>query len=122
MAVATELIQENAVEIADLVRRYGKTEAVDGLSFTVRTGSCYGLFGRNGSGKTTTLKCLLNHLRPGSGSVRIFGMDPGRDEVAVKARLTDVPEMPTSLHDARAADAAIGLPACMGPFSAIASQ
>ncbi len=83
---------ENAVEVRDLVRSYGKTEAVDGLSFTVRSGRCYGLFGRNGAGKTTTLKCLLNHLRPRAGSVRIFGMDPARDEVAVKARLAYVPE------------------------------
>lgn len=84
--------QENAVEVRDLVRSYGKTDAVDGLSFRVRAGRCYGLFGRNGAGKTTTLKCLLNHLRPGSGSVRLFGMDPAREEVAVKARLSYVPE------------------------------
>jgi ABC-2 type transport system ATP-binding protein len=84
--------QENAVEVRDLVRSYGKTDAVDGLSFSVRAGRCYGLFGRNGAGKTTTLKCLLNHLRPRSGSVRLFGMDPAREEVAVKARLAYVPE------------------------------
>jgi ABC-2 type transport system ATP-binding protein len=84
--------QENAVAVKDLVRSYGKTDAVDGLSFTVRAGCCYGLFGRNGAGKTTTLKCLLNHLRPRSGSIRIFGMDPARQEVAVKARLAYVPE------------------------------
>lgn len=82
----------NAVEVRDLKRSYGKTDAVDGLSFTVRAGRCYGLFGRNGAGKTTTMKCLLNHLRPQSGSVRIFGMDPARQEVAVKARLSYVPE------------------------------
>jgi len=84
--------QENAVEVRDLVRSYGKTNAVNGLSFRVRAGRCYGLFGRNGAGKTTTLKCLLNHLRPGSGSVRLFGMDPAREEVAVKGRLAYVPE------------------------------
>ena len=84
--------QENAVEVRDLVRSYGKTDAVDGLSFRVRAGRCYGLFGRNGAGKTTTLKCLLNHLRPRKGSVRLFGMDPAREEVAVKARLSYVPE------------------------------
>jgi ABC-2 type transport system ATP-binding protein len=83
---------ENAVEVRDLTRSYGKTEAVDGLSFTVRAGRCYGLFGRNGAGKTTTMKCLLNHLRPRRGSVRVFGMDPAREEVAVKARLSYVPE------------------------------
>jgi ABC-2 type transport system ATP-binding protein len=84
--------QENAVEVRDLKRSYGKTDAVDGLSFTVRAGRCYGLFGRNGAGKTTTMKCLLNHLRPRSGSVRVFGMDPAREEVAVKTRMAYVPE------------------------------
>jgi ABC-2 type transport system ATP-binding protein len=83
---------ENAVEVRELTRSYGKTDAVDGLSFTVRPGRCYGLFGRNGAGKTTTMKCLLNHLRPRSGSVRIFGMDPAHQEVAVKTRLSYVPE------------------------------
>ena len=82
----------SAIEIRDLTRRYGKLEAVHGLSLTVRAGCCYGFFGRNGAGKTTTIKCLLNLLRPQSGSVRVFGLDPQRDEVAVKSRLTYVPD------------------------------
>ena len=53
-----------AIEIRGLTRRYGKTEAVNGLNLTVRAGGCYGFFGRNGAGKTTTIKCLLNLLRP----------------------------------------------------------
>src|SRR3954454_5339806 len=81
-----------AIDINNLVRRYGKTDAVNGLTLTVRPGRCYGLFGRNGAGKTTTIKCLLNLLRPASGSVRVFGLDPARDEVAVKSRLAYVPD------------------------------
>jgi len=81
-----------AIEIRDLTRRYGKLEAVHGLSLTVRAGCCYGFFGRNGAGKTTTIKCLLNLLRPQTGSVRVFGLDPQRDEVAVKSRLAYVPD------------------------------
>ena len=81
-----------AIAIDGLVRRYGRTDAVDGLSLTVRPGRCYGFFGRNGAGKTTTIKCLLNLLRPTAGTVRVFGLDPGRDEVAVKARLAYVPD------------------------------
>jgi ABC-2 type transport system ATP-binding protein len=80
------------IEISGLTRRYGKLEAVHGLNLTVRAGSCYGFFGRNGAGKTTTIKCLLNLLRPQSGSVRVFGLDPQRDEVAVKSRLAYVPD------------------------------
>jgi ABC-2 type transport system ATP-binding protein len=80
------------IDINRLVRRYGRTEAVNGLSLRVQPGRCYGFFGRNGAGKTTTIKCLLNLLRPTGGDVKVFGLDPARDEVAVKARLAYVPD------------------------------
>jgi ABC-2 type transport system ATP-binding protein len=81
-----------AIEISELVRRYGRTDAVNGLGLRVEPGRCYGFFGRNGAGKTTTIKCLLNLLRPTAGNVRVFGMDPAREEVAVKSRLAYVPD------------------------------
>ncbi len=81
-----------AIEIVNLVRRYGRTEAVNGLSLRVEPGRCYGFFGRNGAGKTTTIKCLLNLLKPTRGSVRVFGRDPARHEVEVKSRLAYVPD------------------------------
>ena len=81
-----------AIETNSLVRRYGRSDAVDGLSLRVAPGRCYGFFGRNGAGKTTTIKCLLNLLRPTSGTVRILGLDPARDEVAVKSRIAYVPD------------------------------
>ena len=84
--------QTPVIEINNLTRRYGKLEAVNGLSLTVQPGRCYGFFGRNGAGKTTTIKCLLNLLRPTAGSVRVFGRDPQKDEVAVKSRLGYVPD------------------------------
>jgi ABC-2 type transport system ATP-binding protein len=80
------------IAINQLVRRYGRTDAVNGLSLEVQPGRCYGFFGRNGAGKTTTIKCLLNLLRQTSGEVRVFGLDPARDEVAVKSRLAYVPD------------------------------
>jgi len=80
------------IELENLVRRYGKLDAVHGLSLKVRAGRCYGFFGRNGAGKTTTIKCLLNLLRPTSGTVRVFGLDPQKNEVAVKSRLAYVPD------------------------------
>ena len=80
------------IEIDRLVRRYGRTDAVDGLDLRVEPGRCYGFFGRNGAGKTTTIKCLLNLLRPTSGAVRVFGMSPDRNELAVKSRLAYVPD------------------------------
>ena len=81
-----------AIEIHHLVRRYGRTDAVNGLDLRVEPGRCYGFFGRNGAGKTTTIKCLLNLLRPTSGEARVFGLNPARDEVAVKSRLAYVPD------------------------------
>jgi ABC-2 type transport system ATP-binding protein len=83
---------EPVIDINRLVRRYGRTDAVDGLSLRVQPGRCYGFFGRNGAGKTTTIKCLLNLLRPTSGDVKVFGLDPARHEMDVKARLAYVPD------------------------------
>src|SRR2546423_6139066 len=84
---------KNAViEINQLNRRYGKVEAVNGLTLRVSAGRCYGFFGRNGAGKTTTIKCLLNLLQPTSGTVRVFGLDPRKNEVEVKSRLAYVPD------------------------------
>ena len=80
------------IEIKNLVRRYGRADAVDGLNLRVEPGRCYGFFGRNGAGKTTTIKCLLNLLRPTSGEVRMFGLDPARHEVDVKSRVAYVPD------------------------------
>ena len=80
------------IEIRDLVRRYGRADAVNGLNLRVQPGRCYGFFGRNGAGKTTTIKCLLNLLRPTSGEATVFGLNPAQHEVAVKARLAYVPD------------------------------
>src|SRR5438477_8894845 len=80
------------IDINRLVRRFGRTDAVDGLSLRVPPGRCYGFFGRNGAGKTTAIKCLLNLLRPTSGDTRLFGLNPAKHEVAVKSRLAYVPD------------------------------
>src|SRR6516164_216302 len=87
MSSATPVIQ-----IENLTYAYGRSEAVRGLNLTVQRGRCYGLFGRNGAGKTTTMKCLLNLLRPQQGTVRVFGMEPAKNEVEVKRRLAYVPD------------------------------
>jgi ABC-2 type transport system ATP-binding protein len=81
-----------AIQIENLAYAYGRAEAVHDLSLKVQPGRCYGLFGRNGAGKTTTMKCLLNLLRPQRGQVRVFGLDPSKAEVAVKSRLSYVPD------------------------------
>ena len=80
------------IQIENLIYAYGRAEAVRNLSLAVEPGRCYGFFGRNGAGKTTTIKCLLNLLRPQSGQVRVFGLDPARQEVEVKRLLSYVPD------------------------------
>ena len=81
-----------AIQIENLAYAYGRAEAVHDFSLTVQPGRCYGLFGRNGAGKTTTIKCVLNLLRPQRGHVRVFGLDPAKNEVAVKRSVAYVPD------------------------------
>ena len=76
-----------AVETRHLARRFGQHHAVRDVSLSVPEGAVYALLGRNGSGKTTTLKMLLGLLRADSGSIRIFSCNPRRER-ARTARLT----------------------------------
>ncbi len=83
---------ELAVETRGLTRSFGTFRAVDGIDLAVPAGSFYGFLGPNGAGKSTTIKCLTGLLRPGGGTMRILGMDPIADPVAVKKRIGVVPE------------------------------
>lgn len=60
----------------DLVKKYGRVVAVDGLHLTVEEGSITGLIGPNGAGKTTTIKIILGLLKPDRGHVEVFGQEP----------------------------------------------
>ena len=64
-----------AVEAIDLVKDFGDTRAVDGISLTVPAGSIYGLLGPNGAGKTTILRILLGIIDPSSGTRRVLGRE-----------------------------------------------
>jgi ABC-2 type transport system ATP-binding protein len=83
---------ELAVETRGLTRDFGSFRAVDGIDLVVPAGSFYGFLGPNGAGKSTTIKCLTGLLRPTSGSMRILGIDPIVDPVAVKRRIGVMPE------------------------------
>jgi ABC-2 type transport system ATP-binding protein len=63
----------NAVELRDVTKTFGTVVAVDDLSLDVPTGSVYGFIGPNGSGKTTTLRMIMNIFYPDSGTIRVFG-------------------------------------------------
>ena len=67
-----------AIETFDLTRRFGRTEAVNGLNLQVPAGSIFALLGPNGAGKTTTLKVLMNLVRPTRGRATVLGVDARR--------------------------------------------
>lgn len=67
------------IETAELRKHYDGVEAVRGLSLQVPAGSIYGFLGRNGAGKTTSIKVLLGMARPTSGQARVFGLAPAGD-------------------------------------------
>jgi ABC-2 type transport system ATP-binding protein len=75
------------IQLQHLSRRFGDTLALDDVSLVVPRGTVFGLVGVNGSGKTTLIKHVLGLLRAQTGSVRVFGVDPVADPVAVLARL-----------------------------------
>ena len=64
-----------AVQIRDVTKTFGALAAVDDLTLTVPEGSVYGFIGPNGSGKTTTMRMIVNILYPDRGSIRVFGRE-----------------------------------------------
>ncbi|WP_297069359.1 ABC transporter ATP-binding protein [Thermococcus sp.] len=82
------------IGVEDLVKRFGSTVAVKGVTFTVDDGEIYGLLGPNGSGKSTTMKILAGILRPTSGKVFVSGIDASADPLRVREITGYVPETP----------------------------
>ncbi len=80
------------IKVDNLYKSFGKIEAVKGISFEVRDGEITGLLGPNGAGKTTTLRMLYSLLPPDKGEIRIDGLDPTRDAMAIKRTLGVVPD------------------------------
>jgi ABC-2 type transport system ATP-binding protein len=80
------------VEVTKLVKRFGNTLALDGISFKVEEGGIYGLIGPNGAGKTTTLRILSTLILPTQGSARVFGKDVVHEASEVRKLITYLPE------------------------------
>jgi ABC-2 type transport system ATP-binding protein len=80
-------VHESVLEVSGLTRRFGATTALDSVTLSLPRGGVYGLVGANGAGKTTLIRHVLGLLRPESGSVRVFGLDPVADPVAVLSRI-----------------------------------
>jgi ABC-2 type transport system ATP-binding protein len=86
------------IEVSDLHKRYGRTVAVDDVSFSVERGEIFGILGPNGAGKTTTVECVEGLRTPDRGTVSVLGLDPVRDReeitqrVGVQLQQSELPE------------------------------
>jgi ABC-2 type transport system ATP-binding protein len=83
---------EVAVETRNLWRKFGKFEAVKGVSLAVPKGTVFGLLGVNGAGKSTIIKMVMGHLRPTAGEISILGRTLGEDLVEIRRRVAYVSE------------------------------
>jgi len=77
----------SVIEVSNLKKYFGKTRAVDGLSFEVEKGEIFGFLGPNGAGKTTTIRCLLDFLRPSAGEIKMFGLDSRKHGPEIKKKI-----------------------------------
>lgn len=80
-------MSEPVIAVTELTRRFGNKTALAGVSLSLPRGAVYGLVGANGAGKTTLIRHLLGLLRAEAGAVRVFGLDPVQDPVAVLSRI-----------------------------------
>jgi ABC-2 type transport system ATP-binding protein len=80
-----------AIFTENLVKCYGRVEALHGVNLEVSIGEIFGFLGPNGAGKTTTIRCLLDLIRPNSGTVRVLGIDPQKFPLEVRTRTGYLP-------------------------------
>ncbi|MFC4857536.1 ABC transporter ATP-binding protein [Actinophytocola glycyrrhizae] len=85
-------MSESAVELSGLVKRFGATTAVDGLSLRLARGQVLALLGPNGAGKTTTVEICEGFQRRDGGEVRVLGLDPATDHERLRPRIGVMPQ------------------------------
>jgi ABC-2 type transport system ATP-binding protein len=82
------------IKVDDVIKRYGRFTAVDGVSLDVAPGEIHGFLGPNGAGKTTTIRMIAGLLKPTSGAITINGHDLKSEPEAAKASLGFIPDRP----------------------------
>jgi len=80
------------VEVINLLKTFGKNEAVKGVSFTIGKGEIFGLLGPNGAGKSTTINMMCGYLEPTSGDTSIDGISVAKEPMEVKHIIGVVPQ------------------------------
>src|ERR1022692_500644 len=84
---AVPRMPQPVISVRDLVKTYGKVEAVRGIDLEVRSGEIFGFLGPNGAGKSTTIRVVCTLIRPTSGVAQVAGIDVLKDPSAVRARI-----------------------------------
>jgi len=85
-------VNQTAIRMARVSKRYGEVVAVDGVSFSVSSGEVFGLLGPNGAGKSTTLDVLIGFAEPTSGDVVVAGHDVTESPAEARGEMGIVPE------------------------------
>ncbi len=80
-----------AIQTQGLVKNYGRVKALRGVDLTVHQREIFGFLGPNGSGKTTTIRCLLDLIRPNGGNLQVLGLNPQQDPVGIRQRTGYLP-------------------------------
>ena len=81
------MMHQLAIHVAAIRKVYGRTVAVDDVSFDVERGEIFGLLGPNGAGKTTTMECVEGLRTPDRGAISVLGLDPTRDAKSLQERI-----------------------------------
>src|ERR1700722_1351923 len=85
-----------AIDVQDIVKKFGDFTAVNGITFSVEEGEVFGLLGPNGAGKSTLIRMLTTLLLPTSGSARINGFDVVKQQDEVRHTIGVIPQAMTS--------------------------
>ena len=85
-----------AIEISELVKKFGTTTALDGVSFNINEGEFFGLLGPNGAGKTTLIRILTTLIKPTEGQAKVMGVDVKEMSAEVRKVIGVIPQAMTT--------------------------
>src|SRR5687767_4950805 len=86
----------NAIEVKDIVKKFGEFTAVSGITFEVKAGEVFGLLGPNGAGKSTLIRMMVTLLPPSAGTAVINGHDVVKESDEVRRSIGVIPQAMTS--------------------------